>query len=86
MQNIIQKFSQNSVIFEKPGILSENLKIWTTSNYPTAKNTKPSKFVKVFTFSDKKPGFLEIIQVCFNLSIRFCITWLLLLNYERISL
>ena len=35
MQNIIQKFTQNTVVFEKPGILSENLKILTSSNYPT---------------------------------------------------
>ena len=35
MQNTIQKFSQIFIIFEKPGILSENLKILTTSNYPT---------------------------------------------------
>ena len=42
--------------------------------------------VGVFTFSDKKPGSLEIIQVCLNLGIGFCITWLLLPNYKRISL
>ena len=35
MQNIIQKFRQSSILFEKPGILSENLKILTSSNYPT---------------------------------------------------
>ena len=34
MQNAIQKFRQNSVVFEKPGILSENLKTLTSSNYP----------------------------------------------------
>ena len=34
MQNTIQKFSQSSIIFEKPGILSENLKTLTSSNYP----------------------------------------------------
>ena len=39
-----------------------------------------------FGFSDKKPGFLEIIEVCLNLGIRFCITWLVLLNYKKISL
>ena len=39
-----------------------------------------------FHFLDKKPGFLEIIQVCLNLGIRFCRTWLLLTNYKRISL
>ena len=34
MQNTIQKFGQNSIVFEKPGILSENLKTLTSSNYP----------------------------------------------------
>ena len=34
MQNLIQKFRQ-SVAFEKPGTLSENLKALTSSNYPT---------------------------------------------------
>ena len=35
MQNTIQKFRQSSIVFKKPGILSENLKILTSSNYPT---------------------------------------------------
>ena len=35
MQNTLQKFRQSSIVFEKPGILSENLKILTSSNYPT---------------------------------------------------
>ena len=35
MQNLIQKFKQSSIVFEKPGILSENLKTLTSSNYPT---------------------------------------------------
>ena len=34
MQNTIQKFKQSSIVFEKPGILSENLKTLTSSNYP----------------------------------------------------
>ena len=34
MQNAIQKFRQSSIVFEKPGILSENLKTLTNSNYP----------------------------------------------------
>ena len=34
MQNAIQKFRQSSIVFEKPGILSENLKTLTSSNYP----------------------------------------------------
>ena len=35
MQNPIQKFRQSSIVSEKPGILSENLKTLTSSNYPT---------------------------------------------------
>ena len=35
MQNTIQKFRQGSMVFEKPGILFENLKTLTSSNYPT---------------------------------------------------
>ena len=35
MQNTIQKFRQSSIVFEKSGILSENLKTLTSSNYPT---------------------------------------------------
>ena len=35
MLNAIQKFRQSSIVFEKPGILSENLKTLTSSNYPT---------------------------------------------------
>ena len=40
---------------------------------------------QIFNFSDKKPGFLEIIEVCLNLGIRFCITWLVPLNYKKNS-
>ena len=32
MENTIQKFRQSSIVFEKPGILSENLKTLTSSN------------------------------------------------------
>ena len=35
MQNPRQKFRQSSIVFEKPDILPENLKILTNSNYPT---------------------------------------------------
>ena len=33
MQNPIQKVRQSSIVFEKPGILSEKLKTLTSSNY-----------------------------------------------------
>ena len=35
MENTVQKFRQSSIVFEKPGILPENLKTLTSSNYPT---------------------------------------------------
>ena len=35
MQNAIQKFRQSSIVSEKPGIMSENLKTLTSSNNPT---------------------------------------------------
>ena len=34
MQNPIQKFRQSSIVFKKPGILSQNLQTLTSSNYP----------------------------------------------------
>ena len=35
MQNTIQKFRQSFIVYEEPSILFENLKILTSSNYPT---------------------------------------------------
>ena len=35
MQSALQKFRQGPIVFEKPGIVSENLKNLTSSNYPT---------------------------------------------------
>ena len=35
MENPIQKFRQSPIVFEKPSILSENLKPFTSSNYST---------------------------------------------------
>ena len=32
MQNPIQQFSQSSIVFKKPGILSENSKLWLISS------------------------------------------------------
>ena len=34
MEDPIKKFRQNSIVFEKPSNLSENLKTLTSSNYP----------------------------------------------------
>ena len=32
-----------------------------------------------------KTGFVEVIDLCLNLGVRFCITWLVLQNYKKIS-
>ena len=40
MQNSIQKFGQSSIVFKKPGILSEKLKTLTSFNYQTLVSTK----------------------------------------------
>ena len=39
--------------------------------------------VKFSNFSDKKPSFLEIIEIYLNLGIGFCITWLELRIYKK---
>ena len=41
----------------------------------------PSKFSN---FQTKKRGFLEIIDLCLNLGIAFCITWLVLPNQKLV--
>ena len=38
-----------------------------------------------FQIFRQKPGFLEIIEVCLNLGIGFCKTWLVFPNYNKIS-
>ena len=38
-----------------------------------------------FQFFKQKAWFLEIIDICLNLNVRFCITWLVLPNYKKIS-
>ena len=37
-------------------------------------------------FGRREPGFLEIIDLCLNLGIGFCITWLVLLNCKDVIL
>ena len=41
MENPIQKSRQSSTVFKKLGILSENLKTLTSSNYPTVQYFLP---------------------------------------------
>ena len=59
MQNAIQKFRQSSIVFEKPDILSENLKTLTSPNYPTV-NIFCWNFAHVFYLPLSKKGFLGL--------------------------
>ena len=45
MQNLVQKFRQCSIVFEKPGILSENLKTLMSFDYPTVQCFFAEKWV-----------------------------------------
>ena len=63
MQNAIQKFRQSSIVFEKEGILFENLKTLTSSNYPTVPIFFNWNFAHVFYLPLSKKacvGFLLI--------------------------
>ena len=46
MQNTILKFRQSSFVFERPGILSENLKTFTSSNYPAVQYFLQKRFTR----------------------------------------
>ena len=63
MQNAIQKFRQSSIVFEKPGILPENLKTLTGSNYPAVQYflLKPWVICK----NKKRPGFYTLVFYTF---------------------
>ena len=40
MQNPIQIFGQNAIVFQKPGYLAEKLKTLTSSNYSELRNNR----------------------------------------------
>ena len=69
MQNPIQKFRQSSIVFEKPGILSKNLKT-LTDNYPTVQYfllELPTRFLLTIDYK----------SLCgiFFISFRSCVIW-----------
>ena len=43
------------------------------------------ELVEVFKFSEKIPGFSKRIELCLNFCLGFCITELVLSNYNKIS-
>ena len=73
MQNAIQKFRQSSIVFEKPGILSENLKTLTSSNYST---------VQYFLLKLRKLSIYHCLKMCGIFFILFR-SWVICKNEKR---
>ena len=57
MGNTVQKFRQSSIVFEKPAILSENLKTLTNSNYSKVQYFSWN-FAHVFYLPLSKKGYV----------------------------
>ena len=77
MQNAIQKFRQSSIVFEKPGILFENLETLTRSNYPIIQYF----WVKLhicFLFTNVYTRVCEIFLILFR-------SWVICKNEKRPS-
>ena len=68
MQNPIQKFTQSSIVFEKPGILPENLKTLTSFNYPTVQYFL-MKLSKRFLLPMPTKGCAELFLFCLDLEL-----------------
>ena len=69
MLNPIQKFRQSSIVFEKPGLLSEKLKTLTSSNYHT---------VQYFCWNFTHLSYLPMsTKTCsrFFILFRSCVIW-----------
>ena len=75
MQNTIQTFKESSIVFEKPGVLPENLKTLTSSNYST---------VQYFLLKLRTQFLLTIVckMVCWIVFIWFR-SWVICKNWRR---
>ena len=72
MKNTIQKFRQSSIVFEKSGILSENLKTLTSSSHPTVQYFWLKLCISfLLTIVYKRYvgffNFIQILRICKNL-------------------
>ena len=67
MQNTIQKLKQSSIIFEKPGIFSKNLKTLTSSN--VYRKVCGTFFISIRSWVTcktlKRPGFYTLVFYTF---------------------
>ena len=66
MQNTIKKFRQSSIVFDKPGNLSENLKTLTSSNYPIVQYS----LLKLRTRFLLTNVYKSVCGICFFISFR----------------
>ena len=69
MQNPIQKFRQRSIAFKKPGILSENLKTLTSSNYPTVRYFFDETSHTFTTYQCLQKGVCDFCKFCLDLEL-----------------
>ena len=69
MQIHIQKFRQSSIVFEKPGILSKNLKILTSSSYPTVQYLLLKLRTRFLLTNVYKRGVWDFFLFCLNLEL-----------------
>ena len=63
----MHKFRQSSIVFEKPGILSENLKTLTSSNYPTVQYFFAETSHTFPTYQCLQKGVRDFFKICLDL-------------------
>ena len=68
MQNLLQKFRQSSIVFEKPGNLSEKLKTLTSSNYQRVQYFW-MKLRARFVLTNISKGCSRLFLFCFDLEL-----------------
>ena len=83
MQSSIRKFRQSSIVFEKPGIFSENLKTLTSSKYLQV-NISWWNFAHVsyLPMSCLQKGYAELFLFCLDLVSIHSIFTLLLITQD----
>ena len=65
-QNPIQKFRQSFIVFEKPSILSDNLKTLTSSNYSTLQCFFAETSHTFLTYQCLQKGVRDFLFVCLD--------------------
>ena len=77
MQNLLQKFRQSSIVFEKTDILSENLKTLTSSNQVQCFSLKLFPHVSCLPMSTKECAGFFLFCLDLELIAKIRKTWFL---------